>query len=585
VITVYSMVRRLVLGGLLGLFVVLGCACSINAPLLTAATATADLKPVGTDAILRSTATPDGPVVTLERSSTHEVTPSAGTSAYSAPPNATVVLPPQGLYESCLPTDPRCLDRLTEMGTKGFSIVLNDGLRYASSADALRVYADHAQGLGMRIILPVKYSPEWDDDDSFLVREFPDLARECGCTDNESFLTYYVNSLKHHPAVWGYYMADEVHSEYHGGLKAYSDLVKSIDPDHPRLIVEEGTNDPMEIFFTFHSYMNDTTDVLAADYYPYGYIDTFGNVSRLTAASARMTQAWSEELHLKSAMVLQAFAWTQYYGLTNPLCFPWPICAPFPSYEQMKAQRDQAILGSRPEIILWFSYPDILKSHDPAGHWRDLVAAAFAPLPSPVPTATPRPQYCPVTWNCEDVGSPKLEGTQLLRGSAWTVEGSGWDIWSSMGEKADQFRYVWQELTADGDFSARATVQTNTDSRAKAGIMLRKTFDPVSPYYAIFVTPGSGIHVQCRYDYNQNPVDLTSVRKMPPVYLRITRTGTTCSAYTSTDGTDWMQIPDSTVQMGNLSGRVMAGLAVTSRNEDMLSSAEFDSVDIVSSNQ
>jgi hypothetical protein len=503
----------------------------------------------------------------------------AGADPKDVEPAAATALPPQGLYESCLPSESSCLARLTEMGSKGFQVVLNDGLRWANSADEIRAYADHAAELGMKVILPVKYSPEWDDD-RYLVKEFPNLAAEGGCTDNPSYLSYYVSILKDHPALWGYYMADEVHSEYHDGLKIYSDLVKSLDPDHPRLIVEEGTNDPMEVFFTFHSYMSDTADVLGLDNYPYGYIDGYGSLSRYTGDSARMLQYWSDKLQLKNAIVLQAFAWTQYGQETGPLCLLWPACAPFPSYEQMKAQRDQAILNSQPEIILWFYYPDLLNSDNPAQHWKNLVAAAFAPLPTPVASPTPRPQECPSTWTCEDIGNPKLEGTQSLQGNIWTVEGSGWDIWSTAWEKADQFRLISQEATGDGSVSARVIGQTDTNAAAKAGVMLRKTFDPVSPHYAVFVTPRRGIHVQYRADFNQDPVEVISISGSSPVFLRVMRTGTTYRAYTSVDGTNWTLLPRSTVDLVNLNGALMAGLAVTSRATNLLNVASFDHVDI-----
>ena len=464
------------------------------------------------------------------------------------------------------------------MGARGFGLVLNDGLRYASRASEIRAYADRALELGMKVILPVKYSPKWDSDESFLVQKFPELALEGGSTDNASFLTYYLSILKNHPALWGYYMADEVHSEYHDGLKIYSDLVKSLDPHHPRLIVEEGTNDPMEIFFTFHSYMSDTTDILALDNYPYGYIDVYSNLSRYTGDSAGMLQYWADKLSLKNAIVLQAFSVTQYGQYTGPLCLIWPACAPFPSYAQMKAQRDQAILNARPEIILWFSYFDILSSDSPTQHWNDLVAAAFAPLPAPVPPPTPRSQECPSGWICEDIGNPKLEGSQALRSDLWTVEGSGWDVWSTMWIKADQFHYVWQKLSGDGEFGARVTGQTDTNAAAKAGVMLRKTFDPVSPYYAVFLTPHDGIHVQYRSVFNQDAVDVALNPGTLPLSLKTSRTGTTYSAYTSTDGTSWTMIPGSTQNIPELNGVLMAGLSVTSRNVGLLGEAQFDNV-------
>ena len=76
-------------------------------------------------------------------------------------------------------------------------------------------------------------------------------------------------------------------------------------------------------------------------------------------------------------------------------------------------------------MILWYYYPDLLNSDDPERHWSDLVAAAFSPLPALIPSPTPRAQKCPSGWTCEDIGNPKLEGSQSLNGNAGTVEGSG----------------------------------------------------------------------------------------------------------------------------------------------------------------
>jgi hypothetical protein len=504
-----------------------------------------------------------------------------GTSSSLCKPE---ILPPQGLYESCLPMESGCLERLKDMGSKGFRIVLNDGLRYANTADSLIAYANLADQLGMRVILPIKYSAEWDTDHTFLVRNFPSLSQECNCSNNREFLTYYVNTLKDHPALWGYYIADEVHPEYHGGLKIYSDMIKSLDPDHPRLIVEEGSNDPMEIFFTFPSFMKDTTDILATDYYPYGYIDTYKDISRYTSESARNTQYWAEKLNLKSSMVLQAYAMPQYYDLTQPLCMLWPACAPFPSYEQMKAQRDQALQYSEPEILLWFSYPDILRSVNAQQHWSDLTAAAFSPPPCALKNPTSQQQSCPTDWNCEDIGNPRLAGGQIFSNAKWTVEGAGWDINSTLLEKADQFHFVWKNMNGNGEFSTRILSQTNNKNSAKAGIMLRSTFDPVSPYYAALVTSRSELIIRYRFDFNENPIDLLSLHVELPVYLKVSRSGSSFRAYLSKDGESWALIPDSIINLPNLKDVLMAGIAVTSQNESLTNKAEFDRVYLNSAN-
>ncbi len=488
-------------------------------------------------------------------------------------------LPPQGLYESCMPEQPDCLNRLSEMAARGFKVVLNDGLRYAAAAADIQSYADHAARSGMQIILPIKYFPTWDADDAHLVKEFPELALEGGCTDNKSFLTYYINSIKDHPALWGYYIADEVHSEYHLGLSYYSNFVKSIDPDHPRLIVEEATNDPMEIFFTFPSFMRDTTDVLAVDNYPYGYIDPFDTITRFTGESARMLQLWAEKNALSSAIVLQAFAAPQYYPNT-PLCSPWPHCASFPTSAQMKAQRDQALQFSDPQLILWFSYPDILRSDNPRQHWLDLVEAAFSPLPDLLPQTAPRAQVCPPGWTCEDIGAPMREGTQDLSGSAWQIEACGWDIWSQEFVKADQFRFVWQKMAANGEIEVQITSQSGGSLNRKSGIMLRKTFDPVSPYYAVLYSPGSGLLVQYRPEFRQDPILIASHPADLPIYIKIVSDKNLYSAYFGSGGAAWTQIPGSSIEIPALDQESIAGLVVTSGDAETLSVAEFDHLSI-----
>jgi hypothetical protein len=60
--------------------------------------------------------------------------------------------------------------------------------------------------------------------------------------------------------------------------------------------------------------------------------------------------------------------------------------------------------------------------------------------------------------------------------------------------------------------------------------------------------------------------------------LRIVRTGTVFSAATSADGATWSAVPGSSVTIANLSGSILAGLAVTSHATNSLGSAVFDTV-------
>jgi hypothetical protein len=69
-------------------------------------------------------------------------------------------------------------------------------------------------------------------------------------------------------------------------------------------------------------------------------------------------------------MVLQSFAWSQ-YGRSSS--------ARFPTRAEMQQMRDLAITHGQPDMLIWYSFHDLMESSDPAGNWANLRAAAFAP--------------------------------------------------------------------------------------------------------------------------------------------------------------------------------------------------------------
>ena len=82
------------------------------------------------------------------------------------------------------------------------------------------------------------------------------------------------------------------------------------------------------------------------------------------------------------------------------------------------------------------------------------------------------------------------------------MTGGGGDIWGT----SDSFHYVWQTMAGDGTVSSQVVSQTVTDPYAKAGVMIRASSDPGSPYYAVYVTAGNGIVVQSRDAVGDNAV-------------------------------------------------------------------------------
>ena len=189
---------------------------------------------------------------------------------------------------------------------------------------------------------------------------------------------------------------------------------------------------------------------------------------------------------------------------------------------------------------------------------------------APVP-----PGICPDQWTCSDIGGATPAGSQNFAAGTWTIQGGGGDIWGT----GDQFHYAWQSLGGDGSAVAHLTSQGNTSAFAKAGVMLRSGIDAGAPYYAVFLTPGSGLVIQHR-DAQGAVTNQVQAAGAVPSFLKVTRTGTTFTAFTSPDGNTWTEVVGDSATIPALAGPALAGMAVTSHDTSRLSTAVFDSVTV-----
>ena len=125
--------------------------------------------------------------------------------------------------------------------------------------------------------------------------------------------------------------------------------------------------------------------------------------------------------------------------------------------------------------------------------------------------------------------------------------------------------------------SEQVLTQSNSSSNAKAGVMIRQDSTAGAAYYAAFVTPGNGIFVQYRKAAGAGAQTLSKLSGTVPIYLAVARTGSTYTAYTSSDGLTWTVVAGSSVTI-NLTGSVLAGIAVTSHNASVLGTVTLNSV-------
>jgi hypothetical protein len=191
---------------------------------------------------------------------------------------------------------------------------------------------------------------------------------------------------------------------------------------------------------------------------------------------------------------------------------------------------------------------------------------------TPTPTATPGGDL-PAPWQHQDVGAVGQTGNAAYANGVFTIEGGGADIWGS----SDEFHYVFQNLNGDGEIIAKVTSVENTNSWAKAGVMIRETLTTGSTHAMMVVTPGNGLAFQRRTSTGGSSTHTSGGSASAPYWVRLVRSGNTFTTYSSSNGASWNQVGADTIGMAS---NVYIGLAVTAHNDSTLCTAQLDNVSV-----
>ncbi|HEX4793536.1 MAG TPA: LamG-like jellyroll fold domain-containing protein, partial [Humisphaera sp.] len=180
----------------------------------------------------------------------------------------------------------------------------------------------------------------------------------------------------------------------------------------------------------------------------------------------------------------------------------------------------------------------------------------------------------PSPWTQQDIGTSAAGvGNGTYANGTFNINGTGADINST----ADAFHYVYQNLNGDGQIVARVASQQNTNTAAKAGVMIRQGTGTGSIFADVVVTPGAGVLFTRRTAASSAAVTTTVASVAAPAWVKLTRVGNTMSAFWSADGKTWNLIGTATVTM---TGTVLIGLAVTSTTTLAVANARFDNVTV-----
>jgi PKD repeat protein len=181
----------------------------------------------------------------------------------------------------------------------------------------------------------------------------------------------------------------------------------------------------------------------------------------------------------------------------------------------------------------------------------------------------------PPLWRSQDVGQTGLPGSAAFAGGVFTVSGSGADIWGA----ADAFQYVYQPVSGDSQITARVTTILNTDTYAKAGVMLRESTSAGSAHVILDVRPDGSVEFMTRSATNGDTAYIGGTSQVPPTWLRLVRTGSTVAGFASADGLTWTNVGTTSVAM---SANALMGMVVTSHDITQVNISTFDNV-VVSS--
>jgi hypothetical protein len=154
----------------------------------------------------------------------------------------------------------------------------------------------------------------------------------------------------------------------------------------------------------------------------------------------------------------------------------------------------------------------------------------------------------------------------------YVIESTGDNIWkdvTSQGTTYDRFRFAYKGYNDNGgvanrDFICRVDQLENTNSWARAGIMLRTGIGSGDIGIGIFVTPGNGIISQYRSSLNGSYSSTAVSNVKAPVWLRLQYSNGVTRTYRSSDGVNW-GTPIATYTR-TFSGTYQAGLAAAARS-------------------
>jgi Bacterial Ig domain len=180
----------------------------------------------------------------------------------------------------------------------------------------------------------------------------------------------------------------------------------------------------------------------------------------------------------------------------------------------------------------------------------------------------------PPPWDNADVGTVGVAGSASESAGTFTVSGAG-----NISGSADDFQFVYQTLSGDGQIQARLNSVPNTGPNGCVAVMIRETLTSGSRYGLMGISPDGVFRFQYRNSTGNKTTSTTADTGAPSaVWVRLVRSNNLLSGYESTDGTTWTFVDSQNVRMAS---EVYVGLVVASGDPGVLNTSSFSNVDVL----
>ena len=206
-----------------------------------------------------------------------------------------------------------------------------------------------------------------------------------------------------------------------------------------------------------------------------------------------------------------------------------------------------------------------------------VVAVAPAMNSSNPTTFTVTSQPLPSGWLDQDIGLVKAEGSASYASGVFTVKATGNGVYST----ADSLHFVYVPLSGDGTIITRVASLSGT-AGAEAGVMIRETMNPGSTVAFSEYNADEYVWFPHRTSTGGTPTSPDASAGTLPYWVEVVRSGSTFSAYMSSNASNWVQV--GTSQTINMAQNVFIGLAVDNGTTSAtFATATFDNVSVSTS--